>query len=206
MRAVNLLPRDHGRRRKTRSEQALLVVGLALLVLVTLGLSAAFLMTSATANDRQAELTGLENQLDVLPPRPKAPSPIEAGLAGEKRSRVSAVTSALSRRVSWDRVLRELSLVLPDDIWLTSLAVRSPSSPASAAPAPAKAPGAPPTGLTVNGYTYSHDSVARLLSRLAVLPDLANVQLQSSTLAPAGSQTIVRFVILADVRPPGASA
>jgi hypothetical protein len=39
-----------------------------------------------------------------------------------------------------------------------------------------------------------------------VLPDLENVQLQRSTLAEVGSQTVVQFVILADIRPPGAAA
>jgi Tfp pilus assembly protein PilN len=206
MRAVNLLPRELGRRRRTRAEQAPLVVGLGLLVVVTLALSAAFLMASAKAGDKESELRTLQHQLEVLPPPPKQPTPIEAGLAGERSARVTALSSALARRVSWDRVLRELSLVLPDDIWLTSLSARSPASPASAAPVAPKAPGAEPTGLTINGYTYSHESVARLLSRLSVLPDLSNVQLQRSTLAPVGTQTVVQFTILADVRPPGGAA
>jgi Tfp pilus assembly protein PilN len=206
MRAVNLLPRDEGRRRRTRAEQAPFIVGLGLVVLTTLALCAAFLMASSKASDKQAALDALQQQLELLPPKPKGPTPIEAGLAGERTARVTAVSNALTRRVSWDRVLRELSLVLPDDIWLTSLSARSPASPASAAAAPAKAPGAAPTGLTVNGYTYSHESVARLLSRLSVLPDLTNVQLQSSTLAKVGTQSIVQFTILADVRPPGGSA
>jgi Tfp pilus assembly protein PilN len=206
MRAVNLLPRDQGRRRRTRAEQAPLVVGLGLLVVVTLALSAAFLSASSKARDKESELGSLQNQIAILPPVPKGPTPIEAGLAGERSARVTALSSALARRVSWDRVLRELSLVLPDDIWLTSLSARSPASPASAAPAAAKAPGAAPTGLTVNGYTYSHQSVARLLSRLSVLPDLSNVQLQQSTLARVGTQTVVQFTILADVQPPGGAA
>jgi Tfp pilus assembly protein PilN len=206
MRAVNLLPREQVRRKKTRAEQAPLVAGLGLLVVATLALSFFFLTASSTVRDREAELEGLRTRLDILPPPPAGPTPIEAGLADQQRSRVAALTSALSRRVSWDRVLRELSLVLPDDIWLTSLAARSPSSPASAAAPAPKAPGAAPTGLTINGYTYSHDSVARLLSRLSVLPNLENVQLQSSTLGKIGTQPVVQFVVLADVRAPVPSA
>ncbi len=38
-----------------------------------------------------------------------------------------------------------------------------------------------PTGFTLKGYTYSQDGVARVLSRLMVVPDLSNVQLASST-------------------------
>ena len=205
MRAVNLLPRDQGRRQRTRAEQAPFAVGLGLLVLVAVGLSPMFLMASSKAGDKQAELDSIQAQLRLLPPVPEGPTPVEAGLAGERSARVTAVSAALSRRVGWDRVLRELSLVLPDDIWLTSLSARSPASPASAAPVVPKAPGAAPTGLTLNGYTYSHESVARLLSRLSVLPDLSNVQLQSSTLARVGTQDVVQFTILSDVRPPGSS-
>lgn len=203
MRAVNLLPRDQGRRPRSRAEQAPLLVGLSLLVLATAALSVAFLTASGKAADKQAELDALERQVDILPPVPKGPTPVEAGLGSQRTARVTALTSALSRRVSWDRVLRELSLVLPDDIWLTSLSARSPASPASAAAVAPKAPGAAPTGLTVNGYTYSHGSVARLLSRLSVLPGLSNVQLQRSLLARVGTQTVVQFAIMADVRPPG---
>jgi hypothetical protein len=68
------------------------------------------------------------------------------------------------------------------------------------------APGAAPTGFVINGYTYSQDGVARLLSRLVVLPDLHNVQLQTSSLSKVGSQHVVQFAILADVSPPGAAS
>ena len=206
MRAVNLLPREQARRKKTRAEQAPLVAGLGLLLVATLVLSFFFLTASSTVRDREAELEGLRLQLDILPPPPKGPTPVEAGLADQQRARVTALTAALSRRVSLDRVLRERPRGLPADIGPTRLTARSPSSPASAAPAAPKPPGAAPTGLTVTGYTYSHDSVARLLSRLYVLPDLENVQLQRSTLAKVGTQTVVQFVVLADVRGPVTSA
>jgi len=68
------------------------------------------------------------------------------------------------------------------------------------------APGTAPTGFVINGYTYSQDGVARLLSRLNVLPDLTNVQLQTSSLTRVGTQDVVQFTILADVSPPGAAS
>jgi Tfp pilus assembly protein PilN len=205
VRAVNLLPRDEARRR-TPAEAAPIVVGLALVLVACVTIAFMFLTTSATVRDKRAALGDAERQLAVLPPLPPGPTPTEAGLAGEQRARVSAVASALSRRVTWDRVLREFSTVLPSDVWLTSIAARSPSSPASAAPAAPAAPTATPTGFVVNGYTYSQAGVARLLSRLSVLPDLRNVQLQTSSLSRVGTQTVVQFVILADVAPPGAAS
>ena len=51
--------------------------------------------------------------------------------------------------------------------------------------------------------TYSQAAVARLLSRLTVVPDLVNVQLQQSTRTKLGSANAVHFTIAADVRRPG---
>jgi Tfp pilus assembly protein PilN len=205
MRAVNLLPRD-GRAKRTTAEQAPIFVGLGLFLVVFVVLCVMFLGASATVKDKQNALGDAKKQVALLPPLPKAQTAIEAGLAGEQKSRVSAVTSALSRRVSWDRVLREFATVLPDDVWLTSLSAHAPSSPASAAPAAPAAPGAAPDGFVISGYTYSQDGVARLLSRLNVLPDLTNVQLQTSSLTQVGLQNVVQFTILAAVTPPGAAS
>jgi Tfp pilus assembly protein PilN len=205
VRAVNLLPRD-GRAKRTTAEQAPIFVGLGLFLVVFVVLCVMFLGASATVKDKQNALGDAKKQVALLPPLPKAQTAIEAGLAGEQKSRVSAVTSALSRRVSWDRVLREFATVLPDDVWLTSLSAHAPSSPASAAPAAPAAPGAAPDGFVISGYTYSQDGVARLLSRLNVLPDLTNVQLQTSSLTQVGLQNVVQFTILAAVTPPGAAS
>lgn len=203
MRAVNLLPRDDLNKRTKTNVPAL--AGVTGAVLVTAVLAMSFLSASSSVSDQQATLNGLQQELAAVPP-PAVPNPNEGVLAGQQKLRAAALSSALSRRVAWDRVLRELSLVLPQDVWLTSLAASSPASPASVAPPPVVAAGVPPTGFSINGYTYSHDSVARLLARLQVVPDLVGVQLQQSALDKIGTQTIVQFTIVANVRPTAASA
>ena len=104
--------------------------------------------------------------------------------------------------------MRELSLVLPEDVWLTKLSAKSPVSPAaSILPGqPAVTSGPIPTQITIDGYTYSHDAVARLLSRLAVVPDLQNVALQHSAAVEVGRQKVVQFTIAADLRVPGVTS
>ena len=95
----------------------------------------------------------------------------------------------MSQRISWDRVLREFSQVLPSDVSITTLQLNDPGAAAAGAVSGG-------TGLTVSGSAYSHDGVARFLSRLALIPDLDNITLANSN-ADAGS---VQFSITAAIK------
>ena len=90
-------------------------------------------------------------------------------------------------------------------MWLATLSAKAPvPSSAATAPAPTATGGTvAATEFTLDGFTYSHAAVARLLSRLAVVPDLVNVQLQQSTRTTLGTANAVHFTIAADVRQPG---
>ena len=91
-----------------------------------------------------------------------------------------------------------MSLLQPEDVWLTNLAATAPTTGA-----PASGTAAPASGFTLTGSTYSQNGVARFLSRLSVIPDLANVRLQSSQSAVVGKRELVQFTILADLRAAG---
>jgi Tfp pilus assembly protein PilN len=205
MRAINLLPRDDARRRPQRPQWAV-VVPVIVAVLLSGALSILFLNASGKVKDKQAALTQLKDELAAIPTPDASKVRTQNALVADKATRVQALNAALSRRVAWDRVFRELSLVLPDDVWLSTLAAKAPMSPSVAtAPAAASGTAVAATEFSLDGYTYSHAAVARLLSRLAVVPDLVNVQLQQSTLTKVGTAQVVHFVIVADVRTPGAS-
>ena len=195
MRAVNLLPRDHGHR-TVKKESLPVLVGACVGVLVAAALGAMFMMGSGKIAAQQRKLDDANRTYQALPPPPQGPSAVQQQLAGEQSARVSALSTALGSRVAWDRVFREFSLVLPDDVWLTNLTAKSPISPATNA---ATSAGGAPSQFTVQGRTYSHDGVARLLSRLQLVPDLTNVQLVSSSLSKVGEQAVVEFTIAADI-------
>jgi Tfp pilus assembly protein PilN len=205
VRAINLLPRDDARRGRPQKPQWLVLVPVVLAVLMTAVMSALFLSSSGKAKDKQAELATLQAELAAIPTPDAAKVKSQSALAADKQARVAALSGALSRRVAWDRVFRELSLVLPDDVWLATISAKAPvPSSVAIAPPPAAAGAAPAaTQFTLDGYTYSHAAVARLLSRLAVVPDLVNVQLQQSTRTKLGAANAVHFTIAADVRRPG---
>src|SRR5712692_10861434 len=130
MRAVNLLPRDQSQH-AIRKESLPVLVGACSGVLVAAVLGAMFMMGSGKVAAEQRKLDDLNRVYQALPPHPAGPSVAQQQLAGEQSARVSALSTALSSRVAWDRVFREFSLVLPNDVWLTTLTAKSPISPAT---------------------------------------------------------------------------
>jgi Tfp pilus assembly protein PilN len=204
VRAINLLPRDDARR-GPQKRQWVVLVPVVLAVLMTAVFSAMFLSASGKVKDKQAQLAQLQDELHAIPTPNASKVKTQSALAADKQARVTALSAALSRRVAWDRVFRELSLVLPNDVWLATISAKAPVPSSVATAPPAATPGAATaaTEFTLDGFTYSHAAVARLLTRLAVIPDLVNVQLQQSTLTKLGAAQAVHFVIVADVRRPG---
>ena len=138
MRAVNLLPQDE----QPRSFAAYRGVAFGAgggVALVSVALAALTISAGGAIQQQRAERDSLNAELAALPPAPvdQSESSTNAALAFEKNQRITALSSALSTRVAWDRVLSQISQVLPEDVWLTSLT--SQSGP-SQTPAPRPAP------------------------------------------------------------------
>jgi Tfp pilus assembly protein PilN len=204
VRAVNLLPSKKEERERTRRKPNLVALGgVVAAVAVTAVMAMLFLNASGAVTEQQSELDNLRVQLGAIPP----PAPRDTSgdaLAADKNGRLNALAAALSNRVAWDRVLREISLVTPDDIWFTSLQASSPAASGGAAPAPEATPTG--GGFSITGRTYSHDAVARMLSRLELVPNLDQVKLEKSVLSTSQGRTLVEFTISATVRPKGATS
>jgi Tfp pilus assembly protein PilN len=202
MRAVNLLPTKKDQRER-RQPNVVALGGVVAAVAVTAVMAMWFLNASGAVTERQSEVDTLHAELSAIPvPKPRDTS--GDALALQKAGRLQALSVALGGRIAWDRLLREVSLVTPDDVWFTTLQANAPSAPAAAAA------GAPATstagGFTITGRTYSHDAVARLLSRLSIVPHLGDVKLEKSVLGKSEGRTVVEFTISAVVRPAGATS
>jgi Tfp pilus assembly protein PilN len=204
MRAVNLLPKEFAARKSLREEDPAVVVGSALAVVVLIALGASFLVAQSKANTQQKRLTAARLELGkfsqknnstpvktpAVPITPIVPPP---SIVGQEAVWLSSVTSTLSQRIAWDRVLREVSLVMPDDVTLTSLTMTAPAAAGAIPTGPAGAG----QGFVIAGSAFSYPSVARLLSRLGLVPDLSNVTLTSTT---SSSKTGVDFAINAAIK------
>jgi Tfp pilus assembly protein PilN len=200
VRAVNLLPRDEPKK-SFEANRGVVFGAAGGAALVTAALVSMVISSGGAVDNKQAELDALRAQIAAIPAAETEETTDDSALAAEKGARVGALSAALADRIAWDRVLRQVSLVLPEDVWLTNLSAEAPG--AAAPVAGTAAAGAP---FTMTGSTYSHNGVARFLSRLTVVPDLQNVRLQSSASAVVGERELVQFTILADVRAPGTAA
>jgi Tfp pilus assembly protein PilN len=211
MRAVNLLPRDDTNTKGSRLSPPV-ITGVVAVVLVVAVLGAGFFKASAKVAHKRTELDAARAEL-ALVPAPAAQDSTSSTLATERAQRVTALQTALNGRISWDRVLREVSLVLPDDVWLSGLTLQEPASLTPVMPTvPGEDAPPPPTStstsidFTMSGKAFSHQGVARLLSRLALVPDLQGVTLGHSTRTDVGKRGAVDFTVTAGVRAPGATS
>lgn len=217
MRAVNLLPKELQTRKSIREEDPAVVVGSALGVVVMIALGLGFYVEHSAAGKQQARLNTARLELAQLsikqhheqpkhtkPAVPITPLVPPPSVTGQEAVWLSAVATNLSQRIAWDRVLRDVSLVMPDDVTLTSLTMNAPVAAAVIPGVVSTPPASGSTqGFSVAGDAFSYDSVARLLSRLSLVPDLTDVTLTSTgtgSSGSAGSGSGVQFNISANVK------
>jgi Tfp pilus assembly protein PilN len=206
MRAVNLLPAEERRKGLEEGARTPLLAAAAGIALVTVLATILAATAAFDASDKRSQVDALEEALASLPD-PERPAYDVAALTQERSNRESALAVALSGRVSFDSLLRQISLVLPEDAWLTQLNASLPVAQPAQGQAGGPAPAAATDGVTIQGATWSHDRVAVVVSRLAAIPTLTGVRLTSaSRVAPQGeaaegqpSKPHVTFVISANV-------
>jgi Tfp pilus assembly protein PilN len=208
MRAVNLLPRQQVEHRRETPNAIALVAGLGGATLL-LALVGGFLLANRSVDRQRQALTDARAVLAATPAK-KLSADTQAfrkTVLTQREQRSLALAAAIGKRVAWDRILRHVTLVMPDDVWLQNLTGSVPLDPASTTTAvptttasTSSALPPTPTALTIQGYTYSQDGVARLLERLAVIPDLQNVQLQTSQSQLVGTHKVISFTIVSDIR------
>jgi Tfp pilus assembly protein PilN len=197
MHAFNLLPKEELQEKKEGRPSAIPHVLVALAgVLVFAALAAFYLSSSASVTKKTGELDDLRGDLaslQVPEKQPQGTSSIDVG--SERTARTAALSAALADRLAWDRILRELALVLPSDVTLDSLTATAPS-PGSAGVATS---GGVNT-FRISGTSESQAGVARLLSRLQVIPELRSVTLEFATTSETPGTEGVNFAITAVVR------
>ena len=196
MRAVNLLP-PNAYAPKQRLPHAPLVLASTAPVLVGAMLYLGWSVEHSKVVDRQNRLGAVQSQIAELGPSPQLVSE-SAAVEGQRTTRETALNTVLSDQIPWDVMFGQVSRVLPANAWLTTLTATSPT-PSGGTSTSSTSSSASAQALSIEGYTYSQQDVAEVLTRLALVPSLSDVTLQTSTLATVGNRPLIQFTITASI-------
>ncbi|MDX6634670.1 MAG: hypothetical protein QOF06_873 [Solirubrobacterales bacterium] len=97
--------------------------------------------------------------------------------------RLATVSSLANSRFDWERVVRELSLVLPADVWLTELNASASGADESGGDGALRGSIVGPS-MELEGCTVGQESVARFVTALKDIDGVTRVAVASSELPP----------------------
>jgi Tfp pilus assembly protein PilN len=185
VRPVNLIPQDQRRRtpREGSGKGAHAVLGV-LAVLLAMAVVYVLTANSVTEKESQAEEARVEaEQLEAQAANKES----FTDFAEVAQTRAASVAAVASTRFDWERLMRELSRVLPAGSWLTSASASAIGDPGVAenptAPAATAAPAGGSPSATLTGCTPKHSDVARMMVRLRQLHRVVDVELTQSSRA-----------------------
>jgi Tfp pilus assembly protein PilN len=220
MRPVDLTPSGERRGRvasRRTGFASYLLVGLLVAALAGAG---ALVVTQRKVSDREDEVVELTRTEAAA--RARADSlQLFADFQALAQARQATVTSLATSRFDWERVMRELSLVLPSDVWLTDLigSVTPGVAVEGGVDVPTRA-AVPGPALEMAGCATGQAAVAGFISALEDIDGVTRVGVNSASRPDGGvsasgasdgdcrtRDSIVRFEILVafDAVPPPTS-
>lgn len=181
MRPVNLiLPEDRRGERAPLRTGPVAYILVAFLVLAFAGVYAV-VSTGNSISERQAQVTALEQELESSAARADALRSF-SDFASLEQTRTATVSQLAASRFDWERVLREMALVLPEGITLTKLTGGIPGAAGDVGAADIDAP-----SLTIEGCTTDQEIVAGMIASLRDIDGVTRVGLAKSTTPGLGN-------------------
>jgi Tfp pilus assembly protein PilN len=183
MRPVNLLPPEERRdgQAPTRTGPLPYVI-VGALVLLLVGVTA-LVLAGNQVSEREADVTRLKHedaQESARADRLAAYTQFQT----LHEQRVATVTSLANSRFDWERVMRELSLILPKNVWLVGVtASASPSADVGGSGgASGLRSGSPGPALELSGCAVGQEAVAGFVTALKDIDGVTRVGIQNSEL------------------------
>jgi Tfp pilus assembly protein PilN len=184
VRPVNLIPPElrRGDNAPLRTGPLVYIV-LGALVLVLAGVTM-LVLTDNKISDRKAEVVQLHRE-DAAAKAKAERLAAYTQFQAMSEQRLATVQSLANSRFDWERVMRELALVLPKNVWLISL--NASASPGEGSGEGESGGGGGLTGsvqgpsLSLSGCTTSQDAVAGFVTALKDIDGVTRVGLESST-------------------------
>jgi Tfp pilus assembly protein PilN len=187
MRPVNLIPPEErrGQHAPLRSGPLAYIL-LGALIAVLAGVTM-LILTENEISERKAEVTTLQGEDAAA--RARAERLVAyTQFRAMSEQRVATVTSLADSRFDWERVMRELALILPKEVWLTSLdASAGAGSGGGEEGGGGLSAGVSGPALALSGCANGQQGVAGFVTALKDIEGVTRVGVQSSELADASS-------------------
>src|SRR3954469_21774368 len=194
MRAVNLLPEKHRPRKATGGQRGSSYILPAVLGAVVIAVLV-YVVTVNSINEAKTDVA--DAKAETVRANAQAG---QLGAYGDfakvKTERVATVKRLAQSRMDWERLVRELAVVLPDGVWIQNAsaadgsgAASSSGSTASTSSSSSSSSSAPAGGatLTLVGFAENQGQVADTLVRLRELQGATDVKLDHSTTQGEGA-------------------
>jgi Tfp pilus assembly protein PilN len=189
MRPVNLIPaeeRPGGRKPLRAGPLAYILVGALAAAVVAI---TALVVTNDKVTDRKAEVAALQSEQTSLQARVQALSSYTQ-FANVREQRLATVTDLASSRFDWERVLAELSIVLPADIQITSLnGSAGPGTGASGGGGISMRGEIAGPALELTGCAPNQAAVADFIEAMKDIDGVTRVGVPSSTIGGSGGSS-----------------
>jgi Tfp pilus assembly protein PilN len=195
VRPVDLIPPEerHGERPPLRTGPLAYAI-VAVLALALIGVTL-MVLTGNKVADHKSEVASLKAQVQAAKAQARRLSPYTS-FAAMQKARQDTVTSLATSRFDWERVLREVAIVIPGDVWLTNLtASASAEADASGSFSSSGSTGSSVTAgiagpsLDIQGCAAGHEAVARFLAALREVDGITRVSVMSSDRPEVNSST-----------------
>ncbi len=191
---INLLPPEVLERQRTR-RRTFFVAAVGVLVLILL--AGFYFLQVLRLSDVEEDIAIQRSENAALEAEIAELQDIAALEQEIERTRL-VLSSLLQNRVLWSAVLRDVSLVIPGEVWLSGIAAQLGITDEAATTTPAVTTGVIGQ-ISFTGFAFDHRDVALWLSRLEDVRGFVNPWLSNSQKTLIGLTEVVQFTNSVDL-------
>lgn len=191
---INILPSEIRERQRIRRRGGLVA---ALGIIVLAGLGAFYFLQQVRLNDLKQDLAAQEAENDRLRSEIAELQEFDGQLQ-ELAATQDLLDTLLVDEIRWSGVLRDISLVIPGQTWLTTLNGQI-TEQGAAQPTTPQGPSGLVGQISFNGVGLSHRAVALWLTRLEDVEGFVNPWVSTAQKTEIGLQEVVQFTSTTDL-------
>ncbi|MCL4368028.1 MAG: coiled-coil domain-containing protein [Actinobacteria bacterium] len=193
VRRINLVPQAE--RRRTQTDIGL-VVAIVIGVVIVGAILFSYFQTHGQLSDRQAQLAQVQTQIAQVQAQLGTLAQYEQ-LQNEVTQTETVAQQIYAGRTLFSEVLGDISLVIPENVWIADLNLNAPVAGTAKTGGAAAAAGAQGSLSIGSANTYTFEDVARAIVRLQQVPSLSGVTLTQTNSVVVNTVKVKTFGVTA---------